>query len=49
MLIKLTLESGVNFAEVWGELDSKDKQKAIELVSEKAKGLFLTLHPEMKI
>lgn len=35
-------------AEVYGEVDVTDKKTALEAIGEKAKALFLTLHPEMK-
>ena len=48
MLIKFSIESGVNVAEIYGEVDPSDKKKALEEIGNKAQGLFLALHPEMK-
>lgn len=48
MVIRFLIESGVNIAEVYGEINEKDKKSALETIGQKAKDLFLTLHPEMK-
>ncbi len=48
MVIRFLMESGVNIAETYGDIEGEDKRAILELVGEKAKQLFLTLHPEMK-
>lgn len=48
MIIKFLIESGVTIAEIYGEVKTDDKQKALDDIGEKAKALFLTLHPEMR-
>lgn len=48
MIIHFLIESGVNIAEITGDIDVVDKVAALEQIGEKAKTLFLSLHPEMK-
>lgn len=49
MILKLTIESGVNISDTYGELDLSNPQEALKIVGEKAKELLVQLHPELLV